>query len=97
MLVPPGPHARAIQRRARAAVVDWHHVRISDAVAVDEVVSRNVARPQHGKRGSRAAETRATLRNPMGNFRIGLQLDQRRRPLSLLRIWRAHARTASSG
>ncbi len=39
-LVPPGPRPHAGRRRARAALLDRHHVRIPHAGAVDEALSR---------------------------------------------------------
>src|SRR5262245_39643482 len=97
MLVSSGPIARPVQRRTRVAIMDRHDVRIPDAFAVDEVVGGNAARPEHGQRGTSAAETRPTLRNPVGNFGIGMQPDKRRRTLSLLRVWSASPGVAPSG
>src|SRR5882757_10558399 len=97
MLVPSRPLARSIQRLDRSAVMDRDHVRILDAITVDEVFARHSSGQKYAQRRRGAAKIREAFQDSLGNFRIRLQPAQRRWPLSLFRVRNSGAGPAPAG
>ena len=97
MLVPSGPFACSIQRHQGSAVMDRHDVRILDAIAVDEIFAGYSSGTKYAQRRCCAAKIRATFFYSLGNFRIRMQLDQRRWTLSLFRVRSSGACAAPAG
>jgi len=58
-----------------------------DAVAVDEVFARHTSGTKYAQSRCCAAKIRPPFFNSVGDFRIGMQLDQRRWTLPLFRVW----------